>query len=414
MRSSARSTALTALLMLPHGVLTAQEALRRGIEVDQAITTQRQGWSQPTTGFRAGPVQLNVGASLTAEWNDNVTISKNNPADDFLLRPQADVQLFWPATEHARVLLGAGIGYTYYINGNREDRFYIAPNSLLAIDFPIGNAVYTIYDQARYSDDPTAAGDLAGGVQDYAYIDNTAGLRGVWSFDHWSFQAGYSYFNYYSLANSYDYLSRFSHQLYAQAAYVFEGGAKLGVEASGSRTDYSQQIRDDFYSASFGPFLEFAVYPGITVRARGGYVLYDFDYSPFANTPGDTESYYAGLRIEHQLSDRIRHYLDGVREIAVAIYSDYDERVTVTYGLNWAIRDPLSLNASLFYEHGREPQAILETEIYDRYGASLGVSYTLLPKLTAGVTYRFTYRDSDLADRDYTQNAVSVSIAYRW
>ena len=408
-----RNQALAILLFLPPSLVTAQEALRRGLEVDQALSTQREGWSQPTTGFQAGPVQLNVGAAFAAEWNDNVNASEDDPSHDFLLRPQADLQLFWPATDHARLLLGAGIGYTYYTQGNRDDRLYLSPNSLLALDLPVGSAVYTVFNQTTYSDDLAAEPGLAGGVGDYARLENTAGLRGTWNLDHWFYQAGYSYFIYHSLVDDFDYLNRGSHQLFGQAAYVFEGGAKLGLEASGSRSDYTDDSRSDFDTASIGPFIEFDINSALTVRARGGYVMYDFEITWTGITPDDVSSYYAGLNLDHRLTDRITQRLSGVREVSVGINSDYTERFNATYGLTWAIRDPLSLSSSIFYTHGREPD-FFETETYDHCGFSVGAAYTIRPRLTTAVSYRFTYRDSNLDGRDYTQNAISASIGYRW
>ena len=408
-----RNQTLAILLFLTPGFATAQEALRRGLEVDQALSTQREGWSQPTTGFQAGPVQFNVGASFTAEWTGNVNLSDGESRDDISLRPQADFQLLWPVTDHARLLLGAGIGYTYYIEGNREDQLFIAPNSLLALDLPVGNAVYTIYNQTTYSDDPTTEGGLAGDVRDYARLENTAGVRGLWNLDHWSFQAAYNYYLYHSMSDDYDDLNRGSHQLFGQAGYVFEGGATLGLEASGSHSDYTDISRSDFYTASIGPFIEFDINSALSVRARGGYMMYDFEITWFGYTPDDVESYYAGLELEHRLTDRITHRLNGVREFAAGVEGDFTERFTASYSLGWAIRDSLSLSGSTFYEHAEEP-GLFETEIYDRFGGSLGATYTIRPRLTTGISYRFTYRTSNLEGRDYTQNAVSVSVAYRW
>jgi uncharacterized protein (PEP-CTERM system associated) len=67
----------------------------------------------------------------------------------------------------------------------------------------------------------------------------------------------------------------------------------------------------------------------------------------------------------------------------------------------------------LLYEHGTEPSSG-SGEVFDRLGPSLGVSYNLMERLSTALAYRYTRRMSNLPDRDYSQNSVTLTITYHF
>jgi uncharacterized protein (PEP-CTERM system associated) len=51
---------------------------------------------------------------------------------------------------------------------------------------------------------------------------------------------------------------------------------------------------------------------------------------------------------------------------------------------------------------------------FDRFAATISAAYRLMEKLSVSLAYRFTLKDSDAAFRDYAQNALILSLTYRF
>jgi hypothetical protein len=359
-----------------------------------------------------GPVNLFLAPTLSAEWNDNVNLSPDQPEPDFILRPQVNVGAFWPASEYVRLNLAAGVGYAWYVEGHHENRLLITPDSNLAVDLPVKDVVVTFYDQATYQDD-LAANAALDATRDNANVQNTAGLRATWMPGDWVLQAGYAHFNYFSLTKGYEYLNRASEQFFGRAGYALAGETRAGLEASGSMSAYDQSWRSDFYSVSFGPFLEWSITEAVQVTARGGYVEYISEPNAYAPPPGNVNSYYFGIEASHQITEHLSQRLGGIRDVQVGTTSAYLEQLTVHYDLRWAFTDFAQLSAGVTYEHGQEPRNQFVEE-YDRLGFSIGLSYQLTQRLSSTLAYRYARRDSNLPGQEYQQNSVTLSAAYRF
>jgi len=404
---------LLSVICLGSAGVHAQEALRTALEADRALDTRQTypGWT--TEGPQAGPIQFEFGAGFSAEWDSNVNLSEDDPRHDIALRPQANLRALWPVTDQTRLTLGAGLGYTFYVEGNRENRLLVSPDSAFFFDIGIGDVVLTVYDQVDYSDDLTAEGGLTNVSGDYARISNTAGLRAAWYVLDWRFQAGYAHYNYWSLAEEYRDLDRGSEQLFARVGYLLAAETEVGVETSASITDYTETLRSDFHSVSLGPYVEWRFTDALITRLRGGYVVYDFDDSPTGPSLGTLNSYYLGLTAEHQLTDFLTHQLSATQKVRVGTSSEYEEQFQASYGLRWALFEALSASTGLFYEYTLAPQP-LQDERYHRLGFNLGTNLRLTDNLSTGLSYRFTVRDSDLASRDYTQHLVMLNLGYQF
>jgi hypothetical protein len=389
----------------------AQEALRTAVEADRAYEIRQLtgGWADAP--LRAGPMQLAVGTGLEAEWNDNVTISDADPLEDYILRPQLNLQAFWPMTEQLRLSFGVGVGYTIYLQGHREDRLLLSPDSQLAFDMRFRDVLVTVYNQVRYQDDPISEPGLSEG-REFAQLSNTAGARATWLLNDWRLQAGYSHFNFWSLTDSFRYLDRASDQVYVRVGLALAPSTQIGMESSGSVTRYDQSIRSDFLSASVGPFLEWRVTEHLELRLRGGYVHYDFEERAGAAPLEPLDTYYLGLAADHQLTRFLSHGVAATREVRVAIEAEYAEQFRAEYGVRWNLLEPVTVSTQVFYDHSREPRPV-QDERFHRVGGGLEVGYEVTDRIRAEVRYRFITRDSNLPGRNYAQNSVLLGLRYR-
>jgi hypothetical protein len=52
-------------------------------------------------------------------------------------------------------------------------------------------------------------------------------------------------------------------------------------------------------------------------------------------------------------------------------------------------------------------------ETYDWYGGALMLSYPLMKKLLLSLSYRLTFRSSNIPDRGYAQDIVGIKLSYQ-
>ena len=97
-----------------------------------------------------GPVLLNVGASLTAGYNSNTSLTQSGDTGSGYTTPAANLSLMWPITDLNMLTFSVGFGYSYYWDVPETDSpggFFISPNSALQGTFFVGDFRFTPYDQ---------------------------------------------------------------------------------------------------------------------------------------------------------------------------------------------------------------------------------------------------------------------------
>jgi hypothetical protein len=395
-----------------------QEGLRNALEGDRSARARQLGFGPQLDQLRAGPLNFTLGLSYEAELNDNVNISGGVKQADLIQRPQMDFLGVWPVTKSSRLTFGAGMGYAKYLQQPERDRFFITPNSELALDIPAQDFLFTFYDRFLYSRDVVSEAALSG-VAEFPRYENTAGTRASWNPGNWVFQTGYGHFNFISTGSGFDQSSRSSEQVFARAGYKFEPEKQAGLEASGSITDYDAPTQRDNYSLSLGPYIEWTVRQSIRLSLRGGYTYYFFTATN-AFAPGESlSSYYVSADINQELTKFVSHGLSATHEIRAGINqgSDHIESSVVSYHASWRARPNTTVSCDLTYERGKEPQSRSTgafTEVFDRYGAGVQLSHQLTRKLSTGIGYDYSLRKSNQPLRGYQQNRLTLHLHYQF
>lgn len=401
--------------------LTAQDALRSAVQGDRSYEARNATDFRPTDdGLRIGPVNFSVAASYKLEWNDNIRLTPANRDSDFIHSPQVDLKAIWPATKESTLSVGMGIGYRKYMDSDNRDlsRLSITPDSEVAWDIRIDDFLITLHDLVSYSQDVANEGGLSGKAE-FPHLENTVGMRVQWRPDPWMTELGYNHFNFFADSVGFDYLSRSSEQFHGRAAYQIATITSVGLEASGSLTDYDDPQQSDNQSISVGPFVDWQILQELRVTARGGYVLYFFDPSPVTTTNNMDElsAYYFGLDVNHKLTDYITHTLSVDRSVRQGVNqgSQITERLKIEYAVTWAFHESATLSANTFFEHGREPQFGI-TEEFDRVGAGGSITCRPTDRVTLGLRYRYITKDSNsvITNNDYDQNVISFTASYRF
>jgi hypothetical protein len=133
-------------------------------------------------------------------------------------------------------------------------------------------------------------------------------------------------------------------------------------------------------------------------------------------------SWYADLKISHDITESLNYSLDLGRQVNAGLQSDVDENYYAKLGLDWNFIKGNRFTTSLFYQYGNQgtgssqiagtsnPNLVSET--YDYYGGQIGYSHALTSRINLALNYRITERTSTGEDRGYTQNVVMLQITY--
>ena len=400
----------------------AQEALRTALESDAAARLRNEPVVRPPEDvLRWGAATFDISLSYDLEATDNATFVETDRHKDLIQRPMLEVGVLFQVTPQSRLDFRMGVGYEDYIDNSVEDTFVVSPGSELALDVRIGNGVVTFFDRLDYSQDVVEQGAVSG-VGRFPQLENVVGLRSVWNFDKWVYQAGYSHMNVFVTDDGsgagtadFSYLDRAEEQFFGRAGYNFDHPVELGIEATGSLADYASNVQRDYWAASIGPYLTWTAADTLEITLRGGVA-----YTVFSGTNGlseedDLTSFYAGVRIDHRLTDHITYAFSATHDIrpAISLGSDYIETTRLELDTEWSMTSNVTLTSLMFGEAAEEV-GVAETEQYRRFGISVGPEYLVSRHFSCFARYAFSLRDSDVESRSYRENRATLGVTYRF
>jgi opacity protein-like surface antigen len=410
--SISRFLLLSAFLVMPAVQFSrAQEALRSSLAGERAAEARAYAQRNQFYNLKLGPLQFTFEGGAFGAWNDNISTSEDAESD-FLVGPSISAQGVWPISPKNTLQFSVGAAYHKYIEHSELDRFTIRPDTALEFNVFVKDFRINFHDRLSYSLDPIDFGQVSGEAE-YGGLENTAGIAVDWDLNKVILTVGYDHFNFVPGTSAAGQEGRSAELFNARGAIELNAALSTGPEISAGFTDYSEMFHNDNRHFSAGWFLDWKASEYVTIRPRGGYVLYAFDSGgAIGNTP-DVKSFYAGLGVSHRATQYLSHSLDAGHEVQSGIRSDALELYYARYSLNWQFLRNMALRASAFYEMGSDADAAT-AEDYDRVGFQVGTGYQLTRNLGLNLTYQFTLKNSDAALRDYRQNVVSLSLNYRF
>jgi hypothetical protein len=421
---------LAAVVLLAAAAASAQDSLRSSLAGDAAAEAQRQQQQSPQLyTWKAGDFRLLAVPSLELDYNDNVNLAKNDAQSDFILRPLLQLTGTYPVSQQSLLRFSAGVGYDEYLEHSQYSAVRLIADSLLSFDIYIKDVWIDLHDRFSSIEDPGAEAAVAGTAR-YGTINNTAGLSTTWDLEALVLTLGYDHQNSLATSGQFSYLNRSSELPLARAGFQFSPQLTAGVEGSASFTTYDQDVLNDNQSYSAGLYADWKPSSYLHVQPRAGYAIYQFQHTSQSISPfyfgvpraaesiqtADLDSWYADLTVSHQVNNAVTYSFSGGHEIRLGIESDVIEDSYLRPNITWTILKDLSLNTSLFYEHGVQGAGNVSgnlSETYDWYGGALTLGYSLMKKLRVNLNYRLTLRSSNIPTLEYAQNVVGIMLTYQ-
>ncbi len=383
-----------------------QEARRMSLaSADAAEARRRAAATMGYYNLKIGPTAWRFGTGLGLEYNDNVLLTEQNQLDDFILHPQLNAQMLWPITDKNAINLTLGAGYSAYVLHPELDRIYLAPGSELSFDLYAGDFWINLHDRFSITEnsyqDPTVTG-----VGNYSRLENALGIAATWELNKLVFRSGYDHVNYIALSGNNGQPDGESELLSCSAGYDLKPQMITGIELGGGLIHYTgtNAFFIDAKQWNVGVFFQTPISEYLRFRGSAGYTDYAPEKSP------DSTGVYAQIDIQHRVNQFVDYSLTGGRSISFAFYGG---SVDLTYArllANWKIVRKVTIGYSVNYDHGSQIGSGGET--FDRYGAGITLSRNLGSKLSATLGGQFYWRTSNLPDREYANNIISLNFNY--
>jgi hypothetical protein len=398
-----------------------QEALRESLAGEQAARARKAALENRDYNLKLGRLNLNFSSSFSAEYNDSISLS-SIPEDDFILRPGITTSGHLPVSDQNALSFSLGVGYLKYLDHTEFDRFQITPGTELAFDVFVDNFRFTVFDRFSYSIDPVTESTVTDSA-DLGGFSNLSGINAIWDLNRIVLTAGYGHRIATSHASQFSNSDRTVDLFLVRAGYQVHGALTLGIESSLNLTDYDQPIFYDSTAFSIGPFAEWQVSEKIRALLRGGYVRHNFDAPPGIGSMEDEATFYLTAVIDWTINQYVHAGFQLDHDAQASTDSNYRELLTARLHLRWNIIQNLGLTTYGVYESGFQPEfvRINEGEVFfraeedwERFGVGIALSYPLMRRLGASLSYRYYLRNSDLAEREYRQNSVALGLTYRF
>jgi len=442
----ARRLCLTFLvpLLFTAGIVRAQDAIRPSLAGEAAAEARRQSIDKIPYNLQVGPIKFRFSATMGVEYNDNVNLAEDgsvvflsptgpilvttSPQEDFILRPQINLDALWPITQLNTLRLDIGIGHAFYLDHSNYDTnsVLISPGSQLAFDIFVGDFRINLHDRFSLEQDPVAEVALSN-VADYGRFQNTAGISVLWDLNQAVVTLGYDHYTFISTTTAFDYLDRNADIVSGTIGFTPSSNLTVGLEGSFVNTYYDQNVLNDSRTYSGGAFVEMQLTSYLKLRVAGGYQAIDFDNTGLVNDAHDLNDYYANALLSHRVNSVLTHNLSVGHETQLGVNSNYVKLNYARHTSTWNIFYHTLFSTELFYEDADDSggSGILfrpipgvpninpfVAEHIHRYGGALSLGYQLTPHVTLGFRYQYTQKDSDQPLRDYRQNRVAIDGTY--
>ena len=161
-----------------------------------------------------------------------------------------------------------------------------------------------------------------------------------------------------------------------------------------------------------GPFASMQLSPNVSLSATGGIQLLGASTNgQVGDTTGNVTSWYASLGITHRINNYMNQTLSVSKSNPTGLNSNFVGLTSLQHTFSWQLIRDVSLGSAEFIEYGTDSGGALAENVW-RYGGSVTLGYALTQKLGLSLTYSLTKRDSNVADRDYTQNVLTLGASY--
>jgi hypothetical protein len=407
------SVGIVASTSLTVGAQERSELLTTSLPYPEYRTLQDDHYSH-----HIGAIRLRYDASVSAIFTDNRNYNVDGEeTSDFGLRPSVNLGLFYPINDRQKLQVDIGIGYQWWSNNSKNNRLYISPNSHLEYGFGIGDVEMRISNNTSTSSEASSRAEFAGGRDpldvSFHRLVNSTGLSGSWHGSRrLTLNGGYLFSMSRSLNDEFTTLDRNTHSFNASGLVTLTDPLKAGISGSYSTFTYSEGVQNDGQSYSVGPTVQWQPLDSLRLAGHLHYSESIHEQSGTINDDSNFAGMTYGFSATHNINRAMVQTASITRSVDPGYGSNYTDDFSVRYGLSASFSSRLNSNFSFQYQQA----GISGTsgEEADLYRFSVGLGYQVLRRANLGLNYSLNTRVSNLEDRGYVENRVTLTASYQF
>ena len=391
---------------------SAQGIERESLSGENVAAEMRQSGVDLPYNLRLGPVTVRAEFDATANFNDNIGLTKDDKMADLILTPTAILHARWQVSDLNTILFNIGIGYETYAFHSQYNSLLLSPDSEVSFNFFVGDVAFNFHDNFSYQQDPTQIAQLSNTVR-LTRWQNDVGLSARWDLNDIVIELAYDHANLWVSESAYSYLTNASDTFSPKLTYHVDSSIDAGLNMSISDVRYQQSFQNDYNNLSVGPFVTAKISDNLSVQAQfGGYFT---DYSQGGGN-GDSEniaSYYGSAGVNHRINESMNETATIGREFLPGLTSNFTERVYANYTFTWQATKSFNSGANFFWENLTDSAAAF-SENSDRYGFGLDLGYDLNEHARLSFNYQYLLKNADPSYLSYDQNSVTFGARYQF
>lgn len=272
-------------------------------------------------------------------------------------------------------------------------------------------------DAVSTSSEASSREEFAGGTggTDFAFhrISNVTSLNAQWAGSRRLVMAGgYSYAISRSMTDDFKELDRDTHGLNASALVRITSPLAAGVGAGFSDFSYLEGIQNDGQTFSVGPRIEWQPRRSLSLSGAFNYTKSDYSTSGTITDRSNFSGMTFNVSADYEMNRSMTHGLSFYSNIDPGYGSNFTESRGVGYRFRWEVND--RLGTFLGFRYANSDISGDPGENVDRLQLNVGAGYQVFRRANLGLSYQWTDRSSDLPDRDYIENRVTLTASYQF
>lgn len=374
--------------------------------------------------LRMGSLRLGMSGETTLQYSDNVTYVRDSSAkiSSWSLIPSLTLNAYWPLSPYLQVDSHVTVGYRYYFDGKLKDDWFVA-GSDGALTADISGQYrfwrdHMIQVRNRFSREIESLDIAARGRADgYALSRNITELQYSRALrPDTTLDLQYAHARVWANRDMFAYLDYVSNSLDGAVLYQLTRRVRIGPYARWESFRFPERLRNDrvSYEAGVTSVGSFTLGNVVTYSASFGYehVELDSDNDPTATDDrgGFTARFETAIRPTLFPGHRVRaSYRRNHTTANPGV--NYADELLLGYGMDFFATSKLRISSDLDWLNISESDGGENANLWRFYTRT---SYSLTPNLDLSAGYRYTYKTSNMRDREYTQNSFHLTIRHQF
>jgi len=374
--------------------------------------------------FRIGKMGVDLRGNLTHTYDSNIGQSPDNANADWITSVGLLLTGEMVLTEINTLRLSIGAEYRkYWYNpefDSNKNSLILTPKTSLELLAQAGNFDFRLYDDFSILSDPgdnrfidPGSGALLTNIVLYNRIRNRLGVDSTWTINpYWNANAGIARVDIFPLDNEFQDLQRHSYVGSLGLSHNVAANLDVNGQVSGTVDRWRTGFQPDSSSWSVGAGADWRPTDLIECQAFLAWTNRRFGYDD-TNPTGTLHS--AGLTgnlaVTHQLNPELQHSIRYGRSIDLGTASNEVTNQFIEYRVDYSGFERSDIYGEIFWNQGVE-SGFTGPESFDRWAFRAGLGYPLSQKLEFSIRIEHSFRDSNLAGRNYSRNTAALTLTY--